>query len=92
MFYKFIFNFILFWNMTQCSLVDGVIYLGEMCCLCLQGSRMHQSGESSTSYTYKEGSASRDYKLDSRNKLSIICLLCEWGMFICTYFCVFLGM
>jgi len=53
---------------------------------------MHQSGESSTSYTYKEGSTSRDYKLNSRTRLSIICLLCEWGILIYTYFCVFLGM
>lgn len=36
--YKIIFNFILFWNMTQCSLVVRFIYLGEICCLCLQGS------------------------------------------------------
>jgi hypothetical protein len=89
--YEIIFNFILFWNITQCGRVDRLIYLGEMCCMCLQVSRMHQSRESSTSYTNKDGSTSRDCKLNSRNKLSIICLLCEWGMFIYTYFCIYLG-
>jgi hypothetical protein len=87
--YEIIFNFILFWNVTQCGLVHRLIYLGEMCCLCLQGSKMHQSRWSNTSYTNKEGSTSRDCRLNSRNKLFVICLLCEWGMLI--YFCIFLG-
>lgn len=54
--YKIFFNFVLFWNMTQCILVERFICLGGMCCLRLQGSRVHNAGESSTSYTYKEGS------------------------------------